>query len=304
MSPPYVGQDDALFPYVGVQVTITPLIQVDPDNLPIHNHSPRKPCSVHKDDQKLETIKHFHNCWIRPIVNLKHVCQGIRNYWWYVVNWKVYSQMAGAEPLRFLDGYPCLFDHTTTTPFDSHYFYQDIWAFKRIQASGTPSHVDVGSRVIFVGMLTAITKVTFIDIRPLIVNLENFDSKAGSILALPFSDNSVPSLSCLHVAEHVGLGRYGDPLDPEGTKKATREIARVLAPRGNLYFSVPVGKPRVCFNAHRIHSPQQILDYFYDLELVRFSGIADDGTFRQEIDPSDLADASYACGLFHFTRKP
>ena len=153
-------------------------------------------------------------------------------------------------------------------------------------------------------MLTAITKVTFIDIRPLIVNLENFDSKPGSILALPFGDNSVPSLSCLHVAEHIGLGRYGDPLDPEGTKKATRELARVLALQGNLYFSVPVGKPRVCFNAHRIHSPQQILDYFYDLELIQFSGIDDRGNFRQAIDPGDLANASYACGLFHFTKKP
>jgi len=157
--------------------------------------------------------------------------------------------------------------------------------------------------VIFVGMLTAITKVTFIDIRPLVVNLENFDSKAGSILALPFGDNSVPSLSCLHVAEHIGLGRYGDPLDPEGTKKATRELARVLAPRGNLYFSVPVGKPRLCFNAHRIHSPQQILDYFCDLKLVQFSGIDDKEIFKQNIDPSNLADASYACGLFHFVKQ-
>lgn len=106
------------------------------------------------------------------------------------------------------------------------------------------------------------------------------------------------------MAEHIGLGRYGDPLDPEGTKKAARELARVLAPRGNLYFSVPVGKPRVCFNAHRIHSPEQILDYFYDLELVQFSGIGDDRTFRQDMAPSDLAEASCACGLFHFTKKP
>lgn len=221
----------------------------------------------------------------------------------YLRDWRAYSRMEHAEPLLIDNAYPCLFDRTTTTPFDAHYFYQDIWAFKAIQASGTPNHIDIGSRAIFVGMLTAITKVIFVDIRPLIVNLENFDSKAGSILAPPFADNSVPSLSCLHVAEHIGLGRYGDPLDPEGTKKATRELARVLAPQGNLYFSVPVGKPRVCFNAHRIHSPQQILGYFYDLELIHFSGIDDDGTFRRDMDPNDLADAAYACGLFHFTKK-
>jgi hypothetical protein len=106
------------------------------------------------------------------------------------------------------------------------------------------------------------------------------------------------------VAEHIGLGRYGDPLHPEGTKKAAGELVRILAPTGNLYFSVPVGKPRVCFNAHRIHSPQQILSYFHDLELLQFSGIDDDGICRQDIAPGDLADATYACGLFHFTKRP
>ena len=249
-------------------------------------------------------IHHLRHRWVEPVLPTKRLRRSVSYYVRYLSDWSHYSALPGSETLRFADSYPCLFDRTTTTPFDAHYFYQDIWAFKRIQASGTPSHVDVGSRAIFVGMLTAITKVTFIDIRPLAVNLENFYPQAGSILALPFADNSVTSLSCLHVAEHIGLGRYGDPLSPAGTKKATRELARILAPQGRLYFSVPVGKPRLCFNAHRIHSPQQILDYFHDLKLVQFSGIDDDRTFRQDIDPDDLADSSYACGLFHFTKKP
>jgi len=249
-------------------------------------------------------LGHLWDQWIEPILPLKPLRHSVSAYMRYLSDWSRYSALPGSETLRFVYSYPCLFDRTAITHVDAHYFYQDIWAFKAIQASGAPSHVDVGSRAIFVGTLTAITKVTFIDIRPLTVNLENFDSKPGSILALPFNDNSIFSLSCLHVAEHIGLGRYGDPLDPEGTKKAARELARVLAPRGNLYFSVPVGKPRVCFNAHRIHSPEQILGYFYDLELVQFSGIEDDGTFRQDMAPSDLAEASYACGLFHFTKKP
>ena len=241
--------------------------------------------------------------WTDPVFPIQKTVASFGLYAQYLSDWYRYKKLLGAEPLHLCDSYPCLFDRTATTPFDAHYFYQDIWAFKAILASGMPNHVDVGSRAIFVGMLTAITKVTFIDIRPLIANLENFDSKPGSILVLPFSDNSVPSLSCLHVAEHIGLGRYGDPLDPQGTKKATRELARVLAPTGNLYFSVPVGKPRVCFNAHRIHSPQQILDCFHELKLVEFSGVHDDGTFEQHIDPANLANATYACGLFHFTKK-
>lgn len=235
---------------------------------------------------------------------INRLWRSVSYYARYFRDWSRYSGLLGSEALRLADSYPCLYDRSGTTPFDAHYFYQDVWAFKLIQSSGVPIHIDVGSRAIFVGMLTAITKVIFGDIRPLTVRLDNFHSMSASILALPFDDLSVCSLSCLSVAEHIGLGRYGDPLDPKGTRKAARELARVLAPQGNLYFSVPVGKPRVCFNAHRIHSPRQILDYFHDLSMVGFSGIDDKGRFRQGIEPSELADASYACGLFHFVRKP
>jgi hypothetical protein len=222
----------------------------------------------------------------------------------YLSDWYRYSALAGSETLRFSDSYPCLFDRITKTPFDSHYFYQNIWAFQKIKSSAVLRHVDVGSQVSFIGMLTAITRVTFIDIRPLVIPLNNFESVWGSVLSLPFTDSSISSLSCLHVAEHIGLGRYGDPLDPEGTKKATYELARVLAPQGNLYFSVPIGKPRVCFNAHRIHSPNQILDFFRDLELLQFSCIDDRGSFHQNSNAGHFGNSSYACGLFHFRKNP
>ena len=120
---------------------------------------------------------------------------------------------------------------------------------------------------------------------------------------MPFKDNSVISLSCLHVAEHVGLGRYGDKLDPNGTEKACRELSRVLAVNGNLYFSVPVGGQKTCFNAHRIHNPRTIISYFKDLELVELSGVTDSGKFIENIDIEFLENSKYACGLFIF-KKP
>lgn len=72
---------------------------------------------------------------------------------------------------------------------------------------------------------------------------------------------------------------------------------------GNLYFSLPVGKPRLCFNAHRIHSPEQILEYFSDLKLMEFSGVDDKGIFLENIDPSELANQGYACGMFWFRKN-
>jgi len=212
--------------------------------------------------------------------------------------------MPGAESISFSDTYPCLFDRTAKTSVDSHYFYQHIWAFKKILDSSCESHVDVGSNVDFVGLLSTISPVEFVDIRPLAVsNVKNLKSTKGSILDLPYEDDSVESISCLHVAEHIGLGRYGDPLDPLGTKKAACELSRCLAKGGNLYFSLPVGKPRICFNAHRIHSPSQIMEYFSDLKLVEFSGTDDNKKFSENIDINALEQSRYACGMFWFTKK-
>jgi len=215
----------------------------------------------------------------------------------------IYLKKPGAERIRFGDTYPIVNEKTTQTSFDSHYFYQDIWAARKIYKSRVENHVDIGSNIEFVGFLTTFTKVTFVDIRPLKAKLDNFKSLKGTILDLPFESNSVNSLSCLHVAEHIGLGRYGDPLDPLGTKKACKELSRVLARGGNLYFSLPVGKPRLCYNAHRTHSPKKILEYFEDLELVEFSGVDDNGRFLEKADIGIFEKENYACGLFVFKKK-
>lgn len=241
--------------------------------------------------------------WVPQIIDFKKLIYSFPRFLIYFKDRKKYMKLNGAEPIRLINTYPRIHDRTIETHFEKHYFYQCIWAFKKIYDSKCDLHVDIGSKIDFIGFLTAITEVTFIDIRPLIVNLENFISKKGNILSMPYKDGSVKSLSCLHVAEHIGLGRYGDPLDPLGTQKSAKELSRVLAPNGNLYFSLPIGKPRLCFNAHRIHSTKQILNYFSELELNELSGVDDNGNFIRDIDREVLDSCNYGCGLFWFSKK-
>jgi FkbM family methyltransferase len=221
----------------------------------------------------------------------------------FLAELEAYRAMPGGEDVRDEDLNPQLNDRTPTTPFDQHYFFQDIWAARRVADARPGRHVDVGSRVDLVGFLTALCPVTFVDIRPLEVELEDFESLAGSILDLPFADRSLESVSCLHVAEHIGLGRYGDPLDPHGTRKAAAELQRVVAPGGQLLFSGPVGRARTCFNAHRVHDPRAVVEeYFPELELVEFSGVDDAGVFRRHRSVDEFVGANYACGMFKFLR--
>ena len=178
----------------------------------------------------------------------------------------------------------------------------DRWAFKHLLEARPAEHVDVGSSIRFLSMASVVTKVKFVDIRPIKTDFDNFECLAGSILEMPFADNSIHSLSCLHVAEHVGLGRYGDALDPRGTEKACFELQRVLARGGVLYFALPIGKSAVYFNAHRVHDPHAILEYFYNLKLVEFAAINDQGQFIPQANIGNFKNAGYACGCFQFTK--
>lgn len=185
-----------------------------------------------------------------------------------------------------------------------HYFFQDLWAARKIFARRPANHLDIGSSVNgFVAHLLVFMPVTLIDIRPLDSNVEGLKYIQDDATDLKgFADDSVDSLSCLHAVEHFGLGRYNDPIDAEGSFRAMRSMARVLKSGGRLYLSLPIGRERVEFNSQRVLSPQTILETLKDLKLVSFSTVADDGVFRSDQDPKNYIDSRYACGMFEFTK--
>jgi hypothetical protein len=78
---------------------------------------------------------------------------------------------------------------------------------------------------------------------------------------IPPAGLEADSVSCLHALEHFGLGRYGDALDSQGHARGFGNLARMTAPGGRLYLSVPIGRPRVLFNANRIIDPRQVMGW-------------------------------------------
>jgi SAM-dependent methyltransferase len=205
--------------------------------------------------------------------------------------------------LHWSDRRAFLDDRTAGTAFDRHYIYHPAWAARVLARTRPSAHIDISSTLHFCSIVSAFIPVKFYDYRPADLCLSDLSSEFADLLALPFPSSSIESLSCMHTVEHIGLGRYGDPIDPDGDLKAIAELRRVLAPGGSLLFVVPVGRPRIVFNAHRIYAYEQIMSYFGDLELRQFALVPDRGALVEHAS-KELADAqTYGCGCFWF-QKP
>lgn len=219
----------------------------------------------------------------------------------------MFKRMPGAQrfPTRWEDRRP-IYEDTGETRFDTHYVYHPAWAARILARTRPSSHVDIASKIDFSTMISAFMPVKFYDYRPAHISLSNLTSEKADLLNLPFADESIPSLSCMHVVEHVGLGRYGDPIDPNGDLKAIHELKRVTAVGGNLLFVVPLGKPRLVFNAHRIYSYSQVVEQFEEFRLEDFFLIPDNALKTGPIEQATEEDAGrqrYGCGCFWFIKN-
>tara|TARA_Y100000114_G_scaffold143821_1_gene151761 strand:+ start:31 stop:759 length:729 start_codon:yes stop_codon:yes gene_type:complete len=68
--------------------------------------------------------------------------------------------------------------------------------------------------------------------------------------------------------EHDGLGRYGDPLDPDGDLKAMENLKDLLKNDALVYFAVPVGLDKVVFNTHRVYGQKRMSKVLQGWEVV------------------------------------
>lgn len=224
----------------------------------------------------------------------------------YIASAMEYSRKNNTEfRIAFSDFHPCLNDYYSTAGYiPRHYFLQDLWAAKKVFQSGTRVHHDVGSRLDgFIAQCLPFTRVVMFDVRPLDFKIENLDFiQVDFTKKTELPSDSITSISSLHAVEHFGLGRYGDPVDPIGYHKAIDELMRIVAPGGDIYFSVPVGAKRLIFNAHRIFDPEEILRFFSCCKLVEFSVITDEQYLILNANPRDYSKLTYGCGLYHFKK--
>lgn len=202
--------------------------------------------------------------------------------------------------------FPCVGDrYQDAGQLDSHYFNQDLWAARKVYQLAPQHHIDIGSRIDgFVSHLLTFREVEVLDVRkldPIVSGMRFRQMDLMKFEAVPAG--ICDSISCLHAIEHFGLGRYGDPVDPDGHLKGLKSITKLLEPGGTLLLSAPIGQERIEFNAHRVFFPHTLPDILKDnFELISYSFVDDQGTFHENVNVKDTPDLRYGCGLYEYKK--
>ena len=207
--------------------------------------------------------------------------------------------------------YPCIHDkddNAWVCKWD--YFHQDLLVAQEIFKDNPKKHVDIGSRVDwFVAHVATFRKIEVLDIREMESKVENIKFKQADLMNIwdDLKDYS-SSISCLHAIEHFWLWRYWDSIDINWHLKWLDNIYKMLTKGWILYFSTPIWKQRIEFNAHRVFSVKYLCDYFKDkYEIQKFSYVDDQWDLHKDVDVEEWFKDSfwlmYGCWIFKLIKK-
>jgi hypothetical protein len=237
------------------------------------------------------------NAGIHP----QRILSALRGWRRYARERAGFRSMLGADAPQWGRELPILTEWDESSGSLGGYFHQDQRVARWIHEATPKRHVDVGSRLDgFIGSLSVFREVEVIDIRPQPKPVTNVRFHQLDLMAElpPEWIACTDSLSCLHTIEHFGLGRYGDPLDPEGHLKGLAQLKRMVIPGGVFYLSTQIGRERIEFNAHRVFAAETLLGWFSDgWTIERCAVIDDECNVSEGVDPRLLAGATCQTGV-------
>jgi hypothetical protein len=238
--------------------------------------------------------------WIRLLgFDLHRAAQTLRGFLrWYQNRSQFKKELAGG--FKWGEELPMIGEWEQSSGGPGAYFLQDLEVARWLFEDRPVRHVDVGSRIDgFIGSVASFREVEVIDIRPAPFPVERVVFHQLDIMSeLPDTwKHATDSLSCLHTVEHFGLGRYGDPINPNGHLKGLEGLKFMVKPGGMFYLSVPVGAERIEFNAHRIFSIPTVASWFQNGWKIEHCTLIDD--HNQLIRNPDIsgpeAENSHGC---------
>jgi len=86
------------------------------------------------------------------------------------------------------------------------------------------------------------------------------------------SDTKYDSVFSFSSIEHSGLGRYGDPLNPNGDIETMKHIRNSLVTGGMLFLGIPVGNDALVWNVHRVYGAKRLNNLFEGFDDIQWLG--------------------------------
>lgn len=205
--------------------------------------------------------------------------------------------------------YMCLEDfYKESSEFKNQFFHSDLIIAQKIFNQNPKDHLDIGSRIDgLVAHVASFRSIDFADIR----NVEISPHKNINIKEIDIGDENLninkrySSISSVGVIGHVGLGRYGDKIDPDGHLKSFKNISKLADNSAIFYLMVPVGKEGVEFNSHRVFNPAHIIKILknLDFDLIEFNFIDDNGNLYLKSNIKNAENLNFGGGIFCFQKN-
>jgi SAM-dependent methyltransferase len=136
------------------------------------------------------------------------------------------------------------------TEFFDHYDAFAFWAARKIHArGGRQKTLDLGSTKMMNGILSTMHDVTAM----VLANCHDQLSEVRYVRhdvcdPLPFAAVSFDVFTSMASLPLIGLGRYGDRLDPDCLERFVAELGRVMKPDADLLISMCLGPNVLNFN--------------------------------------------------------
>ena len=147
------------------------------------------------------------------------------------------------------------------------FVYLDLWSLglkQRLSSPAPERFVSIQSIHDRDINLTILFQVVTVEYNSLTYNYSSSHSFIRTVSGSEFSAFYLNEASSFDIAlsvssfDHDGLGRYGDPLNPDGDIEAMGKVLSILKPGGLLFLTVPVGPDVVVFNLHRRYGPVRL----------------------------------------------
>jgi hypothetical protein len=185
---------------------------------------------------------------------------------------------------------------------DKYRFYQNHWFMERIKNVSAEKILDIGTNLELIGAASAVIPGTSIQPFQEDLHIDSLEIKDCALSNANIQDKSQSLTTSLSFIETVGMGQYGEELDPLAGIKLLKEINRIIAPGGSFIGSMAIGRDSfIDFNKRRGIEKKEALKIFPDFEIIS------EQFLYPEPGPEDniqkMHDFKYCLWCFELKRK-